>query len=179
MTRRRLRGAKRTPMSLRTIPLDHPSSPQSGSTTSRIREPGPHQGLSCRNQHLRVAFPSLPALPLLPDPVDPDAWLQALHGHTLARKIGSDGCVWLWDGGWGSLLHLACPLGTPRDAAAQCPRARAGRLPGSLNDQATTTQMSDRASASSGTLHPADARSSALRRDSMKRFHKPVLAIFI
>jgi hypothetical protein len=32
-------------------------------------------------------------LPPIPDQVDPDCWLQSVHGHAFARRIGSDGCV--------------------------------------------------------------------------------------
>jgi len=35
----------------------------------------------------------LPPLPPLPETVDPDRWLQSIHGHAFARRIGSDGCV--------------------------------------------------------------------------------------
>ncbi len=53
----------------------------------------PHQGRSCKDQPPRVAFPTLPKLPPLPDQVDPDRWLQSVHGHAFARRIGSDGCA--------------------------------------------------------------------------------------
>src|SRR5690242_19649088 len=53
----------------------------------------PHQGRSCKDQPPRVAFPTLPQLPPLPEQVDPDAWLQHLHGQAFARRIGADGCV--------------------------------------------------------------------------------------
>jgi transposase InsO family protein len=53
----------------------------------------PHQGRSCKDQPPRVAFPTLPKLPPVPDHVDPDRWLESLHGHAFARRIGSDGCV--------------------------------------------------------------------------------------
>jgi len=53
----------------------------------------PHQGRSCKDQPPRVAFPTLPKLPPLPETVDPDRWLQSIHGHAFPRRIGSDGCV--------------------------------------------------------------------------------------
>ncbi len=53
----------------------------------------PHQGRSCKDQPPRVAFPTLPKLPPLPDQVDPDRWLESIHGHAFPRRIGSDGCV--------------------------------------------------------------------------------------
>ncbi len=56
-------------------------------------EERPHQGRSCKNQPPRVAHPTLPILPAVPETVDPDRWLQRLHGQAFARRIGSDGCV--------------------------------------------------------------------------------------
>lgn len=53
----------------------------------------PHQGRSWLDQPPRIAFPTLPKLPAVPDQVDPDRWLQSVHGHALSRRIGSDGCV--------------------------------------------------------------------------------------
>jgi transposase InsO family protein len=53
----------------------------------------PHQGRSCRNLPPRLAFPELPRLPELPREVDPDRWLERLHGQAYVRHIGSDGCV--------------------------------------------------------------------------------------
>lgn len=41
----------------------------------------------------RVAHPVLPRLPALPVSVDPDIWLQAIHGRTYARRVKADGCV--------------------------------------------------------------------------------------
>ncbi|GHO63431.1 hypothetical protein KSC_023230 [Ktedonobacter sp. SOSP1-52] len=35
----------------------------------------------------------MPTLPALPAVVDPDAWLQAVHGRTYARRVKSDGRV--------------------------------------------------------------------------------------
>jgi hypothetical protein len=56
-------------------------------------EQRPHQGRSCRNQPPRQAFPVLPSLPALPAFVDPDAWVQAIHGRTYPRRVTSDGRV--------------------------------------------------------------------------------------
>jgi hypothetical protein len=53
----------------------------------------PHQGRSCQNQPPRIAFPSLPVLPPLPEQVDPDRWLERLHGQAFARRINSHGFV--------------------------------------------------------------------------------------
>jgi transposase InsO family protein len=56
-------------------------------------EQRPHQGRSCKDQPPRVACPSLPKLPPVPETIDPDRWLESLHGQAFARRIGSDGCV--------------------------------------------------------------------------------------
>ena len=48
---------------------------------------------SCKNQPPRVACPTLPVLPPVPETVDPDRWLQTIHGQAIARRVGSDGCV--------------------------------------------------------------------------------------
>lgn len=53
----------------------------------------PHQGRSCGNQPPSLAHPVLPTLPALPAVVDPDAWVQAVHGRTYARRVKSDGFV--------------------------------------------------------------------------------------
>jgi hypothetical protein len=56
-------------------------------------EQRPHQGRSCKDQPPQVAFPTLPKLPPVPETIDPDRWLESLHGQAFARRIGSDGCV--------------------------------------------------------------------------------------
>ena len=53
----------------------------------------PHQGRSCGNRPPRVAFPTLPELPAVPDLVDPDRWLQVRDGLHLVRKVRHDGTV--------------------------------------------------------------------------------------
>jgi transposase InsO family protein len=53
----------------------------------------PHQGISCGNRPPRVAFPTLPQLPAVPDLVDPDRWLQVDDGLHLVRQVRSDGTV--------------------------------------------------------------------------------------
>jgi hypothetical protein len=53
----------------------------------------PHQGLSCGNRPPEVACPKLPVLPPLPSLIDPDRWLDSLHGQAFVRRVGSDGCV--------------------------------------------------------------------------------------
>ena len=56
-------------------------------------EQRPHQGLSCGNQPPAVAFPELPALPQLPDVVDPDAWVSHIVGRYYRRRITSNGSL--------------------------------------------------------------------------------------
>ncbi len=53
----------------------------------------PHQGLSCGNRPPRVAFPTLPDLPAVPDLVDPDRWLRVNDGLHLVRMVRRDGTV--------------------------------------------------------------------------------------
>jgi transposase InsO family protein len=53
----------------------------------------PHQGLSCGNRPPRVAFATLPALPAVPDVVDPDRWLRVSDGLHLVRLVRRDGTV--------------------------------------------------------------------------------------
>ena len=53
----------------------------------------PHQGLSCGNRPPRVAFPTLPELPPVPDVVDADRWLRVNDGLHLVRLVRRDGTV--------------------------------------------------------------------------------------
>ncbi|GAB4426094.1 MAG: IS481-like element ISRm20 family transposase [Chloroflexi bacterium OHK40] len=53
----------------------------------------PNQALSCGNQPPAVAFPELPVLPALPATVDPDRWLDVLHGERYVRKVRTNGTV--------------------------------------------------------------------------------------
>ncbi len=53
----------------------------------------PHQGRACGNVPPRVAFPSLPILPALPERVDPDRWLSILNHQAYLRRVGRDGRV--------------------------------------------------------------------------------------
>ncbi len=53
----------------------------------------PHQGLSCGNHPPRVAFPTLPPLPSVPDRVDPDRWLAVSDGLHVLRRVSSSGTV--------------------------------------------------------------------------------------
>ena len=56
-------------------------------------EERPNQALSCGNRPPRAAFPVLPTLPALPERVDPDRWLQALHRRRFVRKVRRDGTI--------------------------------------------------------------------------------------
>ena len=58
----------------------------------------PNQALSCGNRPPRAAFPSLPSLPALPAQVDPDRWLQAVHGQRYVRKVKGDGTILVGEG---------------------------------------------------------------------------------
>jgi len=53
----------------------------------------PHQGISCGNRPPRVAFPHLPALPPVPDLVNPDAWLSQVKAQHLVRRVNRQGFV--------------------------------------------------------------------------------------
>ena len=53
----------------------------------------PHQGRSCHNMPPRMAHRELPQLPALPSEVDPERWVDQLHGQAYVRHVGADGCV--------------------------------------------------------------------------------------
>ncbi len=53
----------------------------------------PHQGKACGNRPPQTAFPNLPALPPLPERVNPDHWLETVHEQAFARKVGAHGSV--------------------------------------------------------------------------------------
>jgi hypothetical protein len=53
----------------------------------------PHQGMACGNRPPHTAFPNLPALPPVPKRVNPDRWLETIHGRAFARKVGAKGSV--------------------------------------------------------------------------------------
>ena len=53
----------------------------------------PNQARSCGNQPPRLAFPSLPALPPVPEMVDPDRWLQTIDGELVTRRVNAAGTV--------------------------------------------------------------------------------------
>lgn len=53
----------------------------------------PHQGTACGDLPPHTAFPTLPVLPSLPERIDPDCWLETVHGQAFARKVGTNGSV--------------------------------------------------------------------------------------
>jgi hypothetical protein len=53
----------------------------------------PNQAVSCGNQPPYVAFPALPKLPPLPDQVDPDRWLWAVHRKRFKRRVRANGSI--------------------------------------------------------------------------------------
>ena len=53
----------------------------------------PNQSLSCSNQPPFLAFPTLPALPTVPNTVDPDRWLGDYHGRVFRRRVSAAGVV--------------------------------------------------------------------------------------
>jgi hypothetical protein len=53
----------------------------------------PHQGKACGNRPPHRAFPNLPALPPLPERINPDHWLETVHGQAFVRKVGAHGSV--------------------------------------------------------------------------------------
>jgi len=53
----------------------------------------PNQARSCGNQPPYHAHPVLPRLPPLPDRIDPDGWLRAVHRRRFKRRVQSNGSV--------------------------------------------------------------------------------------
>ncbi len=51
----------------------------------------PNQARSCGNQPPRVACPTFPTLPAVPQTVDPDRWLMQINQQAFARTIRADG----------------------------------------------------------------------------------------
>lgn len=59
----------------------------------RYNRQRPHQGLACGNQPPYVAFPRLPPLRRLPQIIDPDGWVNVLHGRHFRRQVQANGSV--------------------------------------------------------------------------------------
>jgi len=55
----------------------------------------PNQALTCHNLPPQVAFPDVPPRPRLPVFVDPDRWLQTVHGQRYCRRLNSRGSLQL------------------------------------------------------------------------------------
>jgi transposase InsO family protein len=53
----------------------------------------PHQGRACGNLPPDEAFPSLPALPHIPETLNPNAWLRPYHGRIFRRRVSSSGMI--------------------------------------------------------------------------------------
>ncbi len=53
----------------------------------------PNQARSCGNQPPRVACPTFPTLPAVPQTVDPDRWLVQVNKQAFARTIRAGGDV--------------------------------------------------------------------------------------
>jgi transposase InsO family protein len=80
------------------LDVDHPRTvaavrEATAAFAQHYNEQRPHQGTSCGNRPPRVAFPTLPPLPAVPDLVDPDRWLGRQDGLALGRRVGRDGSV--------------------------------------------------------------------------------------
>jgi hypothetical protein len=53
----------------------------------------PNQAKSCGNQPPRLAFPDLPALPAVPERIDPDRWLSTVEGDLFTRRVNASGSI--------------------------------------------------------------------------------------
>jgi transposase InsO family protein len=53
----------------------------------------PNQAITCGNLPPRLAFPNLPKRPGLPTTVDPDSWLNQIHGRYYRRRVKGNGTV--------------------------------------------------------------------------------------
>ena len=53
----------------------------------------PNQAITCGNRPPSIALEQVPALPRLPQVVDPDAWLAHYHRHSFRRRVRSSGTV--------------------------------------------------------------------------------------
>jgi hypothetical protein len=53
----------------------------------------PHQGRTCKNESPSTAFPTLPALPCVPQSVAPDHWLEAYRKRIYRRCVNCNGAI--------------------------------------------------------------------------------------
>ena len=53
-----------------------------------------NQSLACDNRPPYEAFPDLPALPCIPEMIDPDAWLEHYHRHIFKRRVAGARFQW-------------------------------------------------------------------------------------
>jgi Integrase core domain len=72
-------------------------------------EERPNQARSCGNQPPRVACPTFPPLPAVPETIDPDRWLERVNGQAFVRKVQADASV--------TINHE--PYYVPRELAGQ------------------------------------------------------------
>jgi hypothetical protein len=79
----------------------------------------PNQALTCHNQPPRVAFPTLPQLPALPESVGPDRWLAAIDGRRYRRQVTSRGTIQLDNRSYYVKQAFAAQYVTVRVDAAQ------------------------------------------------------------
>jgi len=56
-------------------------------------EERPNQARSCGNRPPRLAYPQFPALPSVPEMIDPDRWLERLHQQVFARTVQANGRI--------------------------------------------------------------------------------------
>jgi len=56
----------------------------------------PHQARDNHDQPPQHRFAEPPTLALLPETVDPDAWLSHYHHHRYRRHVNSQGAMQLW-----------------------------------------------------------------------------------
>jgi hypothetical protein len=80
------------------IRRDHPTTEEAAREVTEAflrhyHDERPHQGRGLRNVPPRVAFPTLPTRPPLPEVVDPDRWLASIHGQAFARTVQPNGSV--------------------------------------------------------------------------------------
>jgi hypothetical protein len=52
-----------------------------------------NQSLACGNRPPYEAFPRLPALPHIPEMINPDAWLSHYHRRLFKRRVGQNGMI--------------------------------------------------------------------------------------